>query len=41
MGGFSLNCVELQDYQQNRYPYLMIDHVDEVIPVRAPMDIRI
>lgn len=32
MEGFSLNCVELQDYQQNRYPYLMIDHVDEVIP---------
>jgi 3-hydroxyacyl-[acyl-carrier-protein] dehydratase len=30
--GFSLNCVELQEYQQNRYPYLMIDHVDEVIP---------
>lgn len=32
MSGFSLNCVELQQYQQNRYPYLMIDHVDEVIP---------
>ncbi len=32
MKGFSLNCVELQDYQQNRYPYLMIDHVDEVVP---------
>ena len=32
MKGFSLNCVELQEYQQNRYPYLMIDHVDEVIP---------
>lgn len=32
MEGFSLNCVELQEYQQNRYPYLMIDHVDEVIP---------
>lgn len=32
MEGFSLNCVELQAYQQNRYPYLMIDHVDEVIP---------
>ncbi len=30
--GFSLNCVELQAYQQNRYPYLMIDHVDEVVP---------
>ena len=30
--GFSLNSVELQEYQQNRYPYLMIDYVDEVIP---------
>ena len=30
--GFSLNCVELQEYQPNRYPFLMIDHVDEVIP---------
>ena len=33
--GFSLNCVELQEYQQNRYPYLMIDHVDEVIPGKS------
>jgi 3-hydroxyacyl-[acyl-carrier-protein] dehydratase len=32
MEGFSLNCVELQEYQQNRYPYLMIDHVDQVVP---------
>lgn len=32
MKGFSLNCVELQLYQQNRYPYLMVDHIDEVIP---------
>lgn len=32
MEGFSLNCVELQAYQPNRYPFLMIDHVDEVIP---------
>ena len=30
--GFSLNSVELQEFQQNRYPYLMIDYVDEVIP---------
>ncbi len=35
MKGFSLNCVELQEYQQNRYPYLMIDHVDEVIPGKS------
>lgn len=32
MEAFSLNCVELLDYQPNRYPFLMIDHVDEVIP---------
>lgn len=32
MEGFSLDCVELQEYQPNRYPFLMIDHVDEVIP---------
>lgn len=32
MEAFSLNCVELQAYQPNRYPFLMIDHVDEVIP---------
>ena len=35
MKGFSLDCVELQEYQQNRYPYLMIDHVDEVIPGKS------
>ena len=35
MEGFSLNSVELQAYQQNRYPYLMIDHVDEVIPGKS------
>lgn len=29
---FSLNCLELQDYQPNRYPFLMIDHVEEVLP---------
>lgn len=32
MEGFSLNCQQLQDYQPNRYPFLMIDHVDLVIP---------
>lgn len=32
MEAFSLNCIELQAYQPNRYPFLMIDHVDEVIP---------
>ncbi len=29
---FSLNCLELQDYQPNRYPFLMIDHVEVVSP---------
>jgi 3-hydroxyacyl-[acyl-carrier-protein] dehydratase len=33
--GFSLNCMELQAYQPNRYPYLMIDHVDEVVPGKS------
>lgn len=35
MEGFSLNCVELQEYQPNRYPFLMIDHVDWVIPGKS------
>lgn len=35
MEGFSLNYLELQEYQQNRYPYLMIDFVDEVIPGKS------
>lgn len=30
--GFSLNAVELQKYQPNRYPLLMIDYVTEVVP---------
>ena len=33
--GFSLNSVELQEFQQNRYPYLMIDYVDEVVPGKS------
>jgi 3-hydroxyacyl-[acyl-carrier-protein] dehydratase len=28
---FSLDSVELQKYQPNRYPFLMIDYVTEVI----------
>jgi len=32
MEGFSLNCVELQEFQPNRYPFLMIDHVEWVVP---------
>jgi len=30
--GFSLNSVELQQYQPNRYPFLMIDIVELVVP---------
>ena len=30
--GFSLNAQELQEFQPNRYPFLMIDRVSEVEP---------
>lgn len=30
--GFSLDAVQLLKYQPNRYPFLMIDYVTEVIP---------
>ena len=30
--GFSLNGEELQKYQPNRYPFLMIDRVTDVEP---------
>ena len=30
--GFSLSAQELQDFQPNRYPFLMIDRVSEVEP---------
>lgn len=29
---YNLDALELQKYQPNRYPFLFIDHVDEVIP---------
>jgi len=29
---FSLDCTEIQEYQQNRYPYLFLDHVEEIEP---------
>ncbi|MDP7195346.1 MAG: 3-hydroxyacyl-ACP dehydratase FabZ [SAR202 cluster bacterium] len=32
MKEFSLNSVELLDYQPNRYPFLMIDYVTKVKP---------
>ena len=32
---FSLDSVQLLDYQPNRYPFLMIDHVTEVIPGKS------
>jgi 3-hydroxyacyl-[acyl-carrier-protein] dehydratase len=37
----SLNSVELLDYQPNRYPFLMIDYVTEVVPGKLQMDIKI
>jgi len=30
--GFSLDAIELQRFQPNRYPFLMIDHVEIVVP---------
>ena len=32
MESFSLNSTELQRFQPNRYPFLMIDRVTEVLP---------
>jgi len=32
MNGFKLDLIGIKEYQQNRHPYLMIDHVDEVVP---------
>lgn len=32
MTKMQLNSLELQEYQPNRYPFLMIDFVDEVVP---------
>ena len=32
MSKISLNALELQEYQPNRYPFLMIDRVVELIP---------
>jgi len=33
--GFSLNSLELQEFLQSSYPFLMIDHVDNVIPSKS------
>ncbi|MFA5266010.1 MAG: 3-hydroxyacyl-ACP dehydratase FabZ [Opitutaceae bacterium] len=35
MEGFSLNSIQLQEYQPNRYPFLMIDYVDWVVPGKS------
>ena len=35
MKSFSLDFVELLEYQPNRYPFLMIDYVEEVIPGKS------
>lgn len=32
MEGFSLDYNGIHEYQKNRYPYLMIDYITEVIP---------
>lgn len=40
MEGFSLNYEELQEYQPNRPPFLMIDHIDEVIPGKSARGYR-
>jgi 3-hydroxyacyl-[acyl-carrier-protein] dehydratase len=29
---FSMDILKIQEYQQNRYPYLFLDHVDEIVP---------
>jgi hypothetical protein len=29
---FSMDCIQIQEFQQNRYPYLFLDHVDEIVP---------
>jgi 3-hydroxyacyl-[acyl-carrier-protein] dehydratase len=29
---FSLSAIEIQKYQQNRYPYLYVDRITEVVP---------
>ena len=35
MEGFSLNSTEIQEFLQSRYPFLMIDQDDEVIPGKS------
>ena len=35
-----LNYEKILEYQKNRSPYLMIDHVNEVIPGEKSTDIR-
>lgn len=32
---FSLSAIEIQRYQQNRYPYLLVDRITEVIPGKS------
>lgn len=35
MEGFSLNAEQIKKYQPNRYPFLLIDRVTEVIPGKS------
>jgi len=32
---YSMNSIEIMEYQPNKYPFLLIDHVDEVIPGKS------
>ena len=32
---FEMDCVEIQKYQQNRYPYLFLDYVTEMRPGKS------
>ena len=38
---FSLDYSEIQEYQQNRYPYLFLDHVEEIEPGRYAKGFKI
>ena len=38
---FSLNEVELMQYQPNRFPFLLIDRVTEVIPGKSAKGYKI
>ena len=41
MSSFGLSPIELLEYQPNRYPFLMIDRVTDVLPEAMRMGLRI